>query len=230
VGVVGLLVFVALPRLLRHAFRIEPSEPAAERHLGRIQPLSVGLVVASFVLAIVAYGRHADGMPTPWDVIVFPFVVGFVWLSSMVWPRMSPLVGGEAAMRTYDGGEIAVLCVFLLAGILRFGALGPPMPLVHVSALCFGVLLMLGGNSMGQIPQNYFGGIRTPWTLTSQVVWLRTQRVGGKVTMLTGALIIVADRADVLRQRLLPILVSNVVIPMAYSYFLSRRLEGPKAG
>jgi uncharacterized membrane protein len=230
VVVVGLLVFVAEPRMLRRALSIEPSESASERQFARIQPHSAALVVASFVLAILVYDRRADGTPTPWDVIIFPFVMGFVWLSSIVSPRISPRVGAAHVGRTNERMEVAVLGVVCLAGIGRLGVFAPPMRAINVAGLVLGALFILGGNVMGKMPQNYFGGIRTPWTLGNPEVWLRTQRVGGKVTMLAGALLIAATLTGTLRQWQMPIMASAVVIPMVYSYFLSRRLGDPKAG
>jgi uncharacterized membrane protein len=228
--VVGLLVFVAEPRMLRRAFSIESSESASERRFGRIQPLSTGLVVVSFVLAVVVYGRRADGMPAPYDVFIFPSVVCSFWLYSLVLPRISSRVGAAHVGRTNERMEAAVLGVLCLAGIARLGVFAPPMRAMNVAGLVLGALFILGGNVMGKMQQNYFGGIRTPWTLGNPEVWLRTQRVGGKVTMLAGALLIVATLTGTLRQWQMPIMASAVVIPMAYSYFLSRRLEGTKAG
>jgi uncharacterized membrane protein len=44
-----------------------------------------------------------------------------------------------------------------------------------------GVLLMVLGNWMGKIRRNPVFGIRTPWTLQSDVVWERTNRLGGRL-------------------------------------------------
>lgn len=35
-------------------------------------------------------------------------------------------------------------------------------------------------------------GIRTPWTLTSELAWNKTHRLGGKLFMLTGGVTILA--------------------------------------
>ena len=36
--------------------------------------------------------------------------------------------------------------------------------------------------------QNWFLGIRTPWTLSSEEIWDRTHAVGGKLFIVSGAL------------------------------------------
>lgn len=52
-----------------------------------------------------------------------------------------------------------------------------------------GILFMIIGNYMGKIKTNWFMGIRTPWTLSSEEAWNKTHRLGGKLFMLSGLLI-----------------------------------------
>ena len=44
---------------------------------------------------------------------------------------------------------------------------------------------------MGKVRSNHIFGIRTPWTLSSEVSWNKTHRLGGKLFMLLGLLLIV---------------------------------------
>ena len=50
---------------------------------------------------------------------------------------------------------------------------------VSVIPILAGVLLILLGALMGRICINWFVGIRTPWTLTSELSWRKTHRLGG---------------------------------------------------
>jgi hypothetical protein len=220
IGVVGLLILV-LPRIMWRGSPAYPPERASEMKFGRIRPLSAVFVAASFVWAIVLYDRrHREG------VFVIPLIMSVVWLLSVVLPRISPRdPGSESLRRTGETGEVVSLGLLFLAGVARVGALGPSVRLVDVAAFGLGIILILSGNIMGKVRQNRFMGIRTPWTLASEEVWLRTQRVGGKVMIAGGALLIMADLAGALKQGLLPILASITVIPTAYSYFLHRRLS-----
>ncbi|MFH1583086.1 MAG: SdpI family protein, partial [Candidatus Falkowbacteria bacterium] len=43
---------------------------------------------------------------------------------------------------------------------------------------------------MGKIKMNWFMGIRTPWTLSSEEVWNKTHRFGGKMFILAGLLMV----------------------------------------
>lgn len=49
-----------------------------------------------------------------------------------------------------------------------------------------GILLMIVGNVLGKARPNWFFGIRTPWTLSSDLSWDKTHRLTGKLMVLGG--------------------------------------------
>jgi uncharacterized membrane protein len=55
-----------------------------------------------------------------------------------------------------------------------------------------GLLMIFMGNYLGKIKPNWFVGIRTPWTLSSENVWYKTHRVGGWAFILFGVCIIIS--------------------------------------
>lgn len=56
-----------------------------------------------------------------------------------------------------------------------------------------GIIFLLFGNYMRQIRSNFFFGIRNPWTLSNDVVWKKTHRLGGITFVLTGIGIILGS-------------------------------------
>src|ERR1043166_6580261 len=50
--------------------------------------------------------------------------------------------------------------------------------LIMYGVLC---LFLILGNYMGNIRPNFFMGIRTPWTLSSETVWMKTHRLTAKI-------------------------------------------------
>jgi len=54
-----------------------------------------------------------------------------------------------------------------------------------------GILFIIIGNYMAKIKMNWFMGIRTPWTLSSEEVWNKSHRLGGKLFIIAGLLIAV---------------------------------------
>lgn len=51
-----------------------------------------------------------------------------------------------------------------------------------------GILFVVLGNVMPKIKNNFFVGIKTPWTLTNNTVWAKTHRHGGFVWFIIGML------------------------------------------
>lgn len=52
-------------------------------------------------------------------------------------------------------------------------------------------LFLIIGNYLGNVRHNYFIGIRTPWTLASEEVWIKTHRFAAKVWVVGSLLIMV---------------------------------------
>ena len=53
------------------------------------------------------------------------------------------------------------------------------------------MLFIVIGNYLPKVRPNYLVGIRTPWTLTSDLSWDRTHRIGGRLFVLEGFAFIV---------------------------------------
>ena len=79
--------------------------------------------------------------------------------------------------------------IYLMTGVYN---LGYPINMGITTAFIIGLMMIAIGNYMGKIKKNWFLGIRTPWTLSSEDVWNKTHRVGGWLFMLFGACIIIA--------------------------------------
>lgn len=74
--------------------------------------------------------------------------------------------------------------------------------------------------------RNWFVGIRTPWTLTNDEVWQKTNTLGGNFLQLIGAITLISTFLPQIAFYLviLPVLVMVPVV-MIYSYQLSRSLK-----
>jgi len=87
---------------------------------------------------------------------------------------------------------------FLLMGLLSSVAIFILYKTLHSNTkiqfmmVIFGIFLIAMGNYFQTIKQNYFLGIRTPWTLNSEENWKKTHKISGKISMLVGLLMIVS--------------------------------------
>ena len=58
---------------------------------------------------------------------------------------------------------------------------------ISILIVIVGILFVIIGNYLPKVRQNQLLGIRTPWTLTNEVVWNKTHRIGGYLFLLTGS-------------------------------------------
>ncbi len=212
----------------------------------RTNLLSLGLVIGAFVITAALYNRLPESVPThwnargeangftpkPWGPFILPLTMVGLYLLLMIIPRISPR--GYRVERFQNVFEIlqATLLAFLfMVTILALLAgIGAPVPISRAIQAGTGLLFIVIGNFMGKFTKNFFVGIRTPWTLASDEVWLRTHRLGGKLFVLAGIGLLVSG---LLGGGVMPLLAAVAVaggIPAIYSYVLYRRLEGFKNG
>ncbi len=87
------------------------------------------------------------------------------------------------------------------------------------------LIVTLFGNYMGNIRPNYFVGIKVPWTLNNDVVWVKTHRLAGKLWFWGGligiAALIFIKNASII---LIPVLIIITVVPIVYSYIIYQRI------
>jgi uncharacterized membrane protein len=163
-----------------------------------------GLLVlaAATVFSVWAYPQlpaqvatHFDiqGEPNGWSsrLVASILVPGLGLVLAAVFtvlPKIDPRRANYALFgETYWTIVNAVLV--LLAGIHIFvlgKALGWSVDMSRVAALGVGGLFVLLGNLMTRIRPNWFMGIRTPWTLSSDTVWRKTHRFGGIAFVIAG--------------------------------------------
>jgi len=101
-------------------------------------------------------------------------------------------------------------------------------PEVSITGFVFGgigVLFVLIGNYLGKVRQNWFLGIRTPWTLDNEEVWNKTQRLAGWIFLIAGLVIFAEAFIQWQIAWVLGIcVVVAVIVPVVYSYLLHRKL------
>jgi uncharacterized membrane protein len=127
----------------------------------------------------------------------------------------------------------AVVIFLALLHLMVLGSsLGWPVEIPMVIGVGVGVLLMVLGNYLARIRQNWFLGIRTPWTLSSETSWRETHRLGGRLFVAGGLLLIIAT---LVTGRLHAwVLIAGVAVPtvvvVIYSYVVWSRDPATKAG
>jgi uncharacterized membrane protein len=134
-----------------------------------------------------------DRYGSPWELaIVFPVIIAVVagLLIALSSVARSSL---ERSGRTY--GRIAIAIITTIVGlhaVTFLAAANRPINVISAVLFVIGLLWLALGNWMGKLRRNAIVGIRTPWTLKSDFVWERTHRLGGRVGIALGVVIMLA--------------------------------------
>src|SRR5690606_15651626 len=140
-----------------------------------------------------------DGHPDGWSsktraAILLPsFGVGLGILLGFL-PRIDPR---RADFYLHAGtywviANAVLMFLAIIHSAVIGSALGWAVPLSRIIPIGIGILLLLIGNLMTRMRPNWFMGIRTPWTLSSDLSWRKTHRLAGYGFVLSGLLSIVA--------------------------------------
>lgn len=194
------------------------------------------IVVAAIVASAAVYQRLPETIPTHWDMDgqpngwssrafgawFTPVLLLGMWALVRILPAIDPRGANYAKFGGAFEAIIESLMLFLLGMhilILRAG-LGQSAPVQRVAPFGVGILLIVVGNLLPRMRPNWFIGIRTPWTLSSDRVWEKTHRFGGRVFVAGGLLIVLSAFAS--PQAASIVLVTVVVLAAAavliYSY------------
>ena len=126
--------------------------------------------------------NQVDGyMSRFWGAFLMPFVAIGMLAMFLVIPNIDPLKANIAKFREYFNAFIVLMVAFLvymhiLTILWNLGYDQFNMSTAMLPAL--GLIFVFAGIMMRQAKRNFFIGIRTPWTLSSDRVWDETHRIG----------------------------------------------------
>lgn len=144
-----------------------------------------------------------DGQPDGWggkSSILFTASLPFaILLLLAVLPRMDPKGKNFQRFQPVYRIFLILLTVFMcgvswLSELTVYNVLPSGGNLVNTLVMGgLGLVLLVLGNYMPRIKQNYTFGCRTPWALNDEHNWNRTQRMGGIVFVVMGAVLLLVS-------------------------------------
>jgi uncharacterized membrane protein len=202
-----------------------------------------GLVIAALAIAlsIWAYSSLPPTVATHWNlrgtpdgfssrlvaVSIGPLVIIGLTLLFNVLPKVDPRRENYLSfLSTYwlFANALAAFMLIIHAVVLATG-MGYSVRIDRLMPLFIGLLFVVIGNYLTRVEPNWFVGIRTPWTLSSDKVWRKTHRTGGWLMVLGG--LALASGAFLPHAALLPLLIGTIMVvavfPIVQSYILWKR-------
>lgn len=172
---------------------------------------------------------QVDGyMPKFWGVFMMPLVTLGMLALFLVIPSIDPLKANIAKFRETFNVFIVLIIAFMLYihGLTLAWSLGYQRFKISTAMLPFmGILFIAIGFMLRKAKRNFFIGIRTPWTLSSDSVWDETHRLGSILFMASGALAIIGGffgGMTAFWMLMVPLMGSTLFL-VVYSYILYRR-------
>jgi uncharacterized membrane protein len=194
-----------------------------------------------FIAGALAWPAAPESIPVHWNLageanrfggkfeglLLLPIITLAVLIGLTLLPHIDPR---RERYAEFEGAfeVLKLLIVAFLAAVyaaMLAAVFGATLNMTRVVLPLVGVLLIGIGAVIGQVRPNWFVGIRTPWTLSSERAWSATHRAGRWVFIAMGAAMLLAGLADsgwALYSALL-LCVAGVVGLVVYSYVVWRQ-------
>ena len=202
----------------------------------RSEIIIFGIALLFFVIGIYLYPLMPEQMASHWNirgeidgyiskfwgVFLLAFIFMGLALLFVAIPRIDPLKANIEKFRKYYDEFIILFSIFWLsiyAQIILWN-IGIQISPTVVFSIGLGFLFFYIGILCENVKRNWFIGIRTPWTLSSEKVWEKTHRNNGKLFKIAGLVALLGvffqDYAFLLI--LVPVILI-VAYTFTYSYF-----------
>jgi uncharacterized membrane protein len=199
------------------------------------------IILISVIAGVVVYDLLPDPMASHWGpndqvdgymskfwgVFMMPLVSLGMFLIFLLIPHLDPLKENIAKFREAFNIFIIVIMVFLgyIWKLTIFWNLGWTFFKMSTAILpAMGLLFFFIGYMLRKAKRNWFIGIRTPWTLSSDSVWDEIHRLGATMFMVSGVVAIfgVFFGSNAIWFILVPVLGTTLFLYI-YSYVLFQR-------
>ena len=166
------------------------------------------LIFGAISLASLLWNQLPDQMASHWDVndqvngymskfwgvFMMPLITLGMFVLFIVVPNIDPLKANIAEFR----GTFNLFIVFIVGFMIYIHALTLRWNLGYTDLgigkamlPAMGLLFIVIGSLLRKAKRNWFIGIRTPWTLSSDKVWDETHRLGSVLFMASGVLALI---------------------------------------
>lgn len=176
-----------------------------------------------------AAGHVSGYSPRLLHAILLPGISIGLFLLLRVLTAVGPRLGQQSQRANKNVINLLLVGILLFMLIVQLATtanvLGFPIDITMVISVALSLLLIFLGNNMGKLRRNFWGGIRTPWTITNATVWERTHRLAGLLFVGGGLLgIVVSFIPGVRLYGIIVIVLAASFIPVIYSYVVYQRV------
>lgn len=173
-------------------------------NIRKIEIILLGIILFSCVVGIYFHPQMPEKMASHWNaqgqvdgymskfwgLFLMPFVLVVLALLFTVIPRIDPLKANIEKFRKYYDGFIILFFMFMLSIYFQviLWNLGIEISPNVILPIGLGLLFFYIGILCDNAKRNWSIGIRTPWALSSERVWEKTHKIGGKLFKIAGVI------------------------------------------
>lgn len=200
------------------------------------------IILTSFIVGIYFYPQMPDRVASHWNIqgevdgymskfwglFFMPLMSIGLLLLFLIIPKIDPLKENIEKFRKYFDGFIVLMMLFLFYVYLLtvFWNIGFRFNMSRLMIPAMGILFYYCGILVENAKRNWFIGIRTPWTLSSETVWGKTHKIGGKLFKIAGvaAFLGLFFPSSAFFLVIIPVILSAIYLVL-YSYFEYKKVE-----
>jgi len=211
-----------------------------DMNMSKSEILIVGIALLSFAIGVYYYPQMPEQMASHWNaegqvddylskfwgLFLIPITLVGLALLFMAVPRVDPLRENIEKFRKYYDGFVILFMIFMICVYLAtiLWSIEIRISINVFLPIAAGIMFIGAGILVENTKQNWFIGIRTPWTMSSESVWDKTHRMAGKLFKIAGVIAIVGIlfQSYAVYFALVPALLV-AVYTVAYSYVEYKR-------
>ncbi len=168
----------------------------------KVEIIISGIILLSFAVGIYFYPQMSDRVASHWNIrgevdgymskfwglFLMPIISIGMLIMFIFIPKIDPLKKNIEKFRKYFDRFILLIIIFLFYIYLLtiFWNIGIRFNMGQLMVPAMGILFYYVGILTENAKRNWFVGIRTPWTLSSETVWNKTHKIGGKLFKIAG--------------------------------------------
>ena len=169
--------------------------PSHSMYMKKIELLALSLIFLAFMISVYVYPLMPQEIATHWGasgkadgfmdkgigLFLLPIITAGIFLLLKLIPKIDPLKKNiEKFQKQFDGFILLMTNFMLYIHILSVAwNLGYKFDMGTYMLPALGLLFYYIGILNENSKRNWFIGIRTPWTISSDVVWNKTHKLGG---------------------------------------------------
>ena len=198
------------------------------------------MIAAMFILAAYYYQQFPEKIPTHWNIsgdvdgysgkwtlFLFPAITLLMYLLLYFLPELDAFKANVEEFYKRFGFMMKFIFVLFfltlyLATILQVK--GVKFNITYFIFPSLAALFLFLGYTLRFIKRNYFIGVRTPWTLSSDKIWEKTHKLAGKLFIAAG---IIMPFGLLFPKQLLwiffALIITLLLAPVLYSLYLFKK-------